>query len=384
MAGKLGLVVGGALMLVVAVAMLRPAAAGPREEETVTERITKVAASVEDAFESTWEKAFEASWREAFDDAVGDDVKSRFRDTFRASFEDTFKDAFEEAWAEAAEHMGRLEEIGSWTADGSFDAGKTRWEDTLTFEEDADGLSRIELSTVNGDVRFEGTDGDAIRIVASRVLRSTDEAKGAEYREEFRPILTRDGQTLIVKTHYHDEGEQTPRHVKEARMAYEEWLPARFEVAAKTVNGRVEIQGTHDDATLHTVNGELSFITDEDVSGGVHGKTVNGSITLDAPGLSDDSQLETVNGSIDVRAENAVAGLRAKTLNGSIDLTVPGDAAFDLYGKVGMHGSIVTPWGQPEKKRRRFGASYETSVNGGGGDVRLETFNGSVAVHTAD
>ena len=31
-----------------------------------------------------------------------------------------------------------------------------------------------------------------------------------------------------------------------------------------------------------------------------------------------------------------------------------------------------------------FGASYETSVNGGGKDVRLETFNGSVVVHAAD
>ncbi len=162
------------------------------------------------------------------------------------------------------------------------------------------------------------------------------------------------------------------------------WLPARFEVAAKTVNGRVAIEGTRDDATLHTVNGELSFVTDEDVSGGVHGKTVNGNITLEAPGLSEDSQLETVNGSIAVRSQNSVAGLRVKTLNGSIDITLPGDAAFDLYGKVGMHGSIDTPWGRPEKKKRMFGASYETSVNGGGEDVRLETFNGSVVVHTAD
>jgi hypothetical protein len=384
MARKLGLIVGGVIMLTVGAALLLPAAAGPRKEETVGDQITEALASVEDAFESTWDKAFEASWREAFDEGVGDDVKSRFRQTFRASFEDTFKEAFEEAWGEAAEHMEHLGEIGGWSADGSFDAGKTRWEDTLTFEEDAAGLSRIDLSTVNGDVRIEGTDGDTVRIVASRVVRSTDEVKGAAYREEFRPILARDDETLIVKTHYHDEGKQTPDHVKESKMSFEVWLPARFEVAAKTVNGRVDVEGTHDDATLHTVNGALSFVTDENVSGGVHGKTVNGSITVDAPGLSDDSQLETVNGSIAVKSENAIAGLRVKTLNGSIDLTVPGDAAFDLYGKVSMHGSIDTPWGRPEKKRRLFGASYETSVNGGGHDVRLETFNGSVAVHAAD
>jgi DUF4097 and DUF4098 domain-containing protein YvlB len=92
-----------------------------------------------------------------------------------------------------------------------------------------------------------------------------------------------------------------------------------------------------------------------------------------------------VNGSIEVTAGTRFGGgLSAKTLNGNVNLTVPGDAAFALHGKVGMHGSIRTAWGRPEGKRRMFGSSYETVVNGGGDDVRLETFNGAVEVDTAN
>jgi hypothetical protein len=383
--GAVGIVTGGIVMLTLVTAALIPAEAGPRAGEDLGAWITEAFSSVEEAFETTWEKAFEKSWRETFDEGIDDEVKSRFKETFRVSFEDTFKTAFEEAWGEAAEHVEHLEEHGAWNADGEFDADKTEWKDTLTFEEAADGLNALDLSTVNGAIDIQGVDDETVRIVAHRVVRSTDEAKGAVYREEFRPILTREDGTLVVKTHYHDNGKQTPKHIKEAKMAYEVRLPSRFVVAAKTVNGEVRVVGTRDDATLHTVNGTLTFETDESVSGGVHGKTVNGDITVRAAGLGDHSQLETVNGGIHVTAGGHFGGgLHAKTLNGDVNLTVPGDAAFDLRGKVGMHGSIRTAWGRPEGKRRMFGSSYETAVNGGGDDVRLETFNGSVEVDTAN
>ena len=385
---NVAIVTGGIVMLTLATTALIPAAAGPRVGEDLGEWIAEAFSSVEEAFETTWEKAFEKSWRETFDEGVDDEVKSRFKETFRVSFEDTFKSAFEEAWGEASDHIEHVEhlgDIGAWDADGEFDADRTEWKDTLTFEEAADGLNAIDLSTVNGGIEIEGTDDETVRIVARRVVRSTDEVKGAAYREEFRPILTREDGTLVVKTHYHDKGKQTPKHVKEAKMAYEVRLPSRFVVTAKTVNGEVTVTDTRDDATLHTVNGTLTFVTDESVSGGVHGKTVNGDIIVRAPGLGDHSALDTVNGSIEVTAGTRFGGgLNAKTLNGNVNLTVPGDAAFALHGKVGMHGSIRTAWGRPEGKRRMFGSSYETVVNGGGDDVRLETFNGAVEVDTAN
>lgn len=381
-----GIATGGVVMLALVTAAFIPAAAGTPSGEELGEWISGAFESVEGAFETTWEKAFEKSWRETFDENVDEEARERFREKFRTSFEETFKTAFSKAWTDEIEgHVERGDEIGAWKADGDFDADKIQWEDTLTFEGSADGLDGIDLNTVNGKVEIEGTDGEEIRIVAHRVVRSTDEAAGAAYREKFRPILTRQDGTLVVHTHYHDKGDATPKHVKEAKMAYDVWLPARFVVAAKTVNGAVEVKDTSGDATLHTVNGALTFDTDEAVSGGVHGKTVNGGITVYARGFGGDSELETVNGGIDVRARDHFGGgLRAKTLNGSIKLTAPDDAAFDLRGKVGMHGSIRTAWGRPEGKRRMFGSSYETSVNGGGESVHLETFNGAIEVDTAD
>ncbi|MEO2005620.1 MAG: hypothetical protein ABGY41_16165 [Candidatus Poribacteria bacterium] len=384
-----GIVTGGIIMSALATAAFIPAAAGPPMAESLGELVSGAFDSVEEAFDSTWEKAFDKSWRETFKEGVDEEARDRFRGKFRASFGDTFKAAFRQAWTEELEgeaaQMAHADEIGSWDADGTFDSDKIQWEDTLTFEESAEGLRAINLSTVNGKVEIDGTDGEEIRIVAHRVVRSTDQAGGAAYREQFRPILTKQDGTLVVHTHYHKKGEETPKHIKDAKMSYQVWLPSRFVVSAKTVNGTVEVKDTTGDATLHTVNGALTFVTDGAVSGGVHGKTVNGGIIVRAAGFADDSHLETVNGGIDVRAGVTFGGgLHAKTLNGSVKLSVPTDAAFDLSSKVGMHGSIRTAWGRPEQKRKMFGSSFETSVNGGGESVHLETFNGSVEVDTAD
>ena len=202
MKGAVGIVTGGIVMLTLVTAALIPAEAGPRAGEDLGAWITEAFSSVEEAFETTWEKAFEKSWRETFDEGIDDEVKSRFKETFRVSFEDTFKTAFEEAWGEAAEHVEHLEEHGAWNADGEFDADKTEWKDTLTFEEAADGLNALddELPVLLTELPLPQ---ELAGVLDAGIRRGTDEHGGrhpcgGNSRPDIRIARPRDGLLLIA------------------------------------------------------------------------------------------------------------------------------------------------------------------------------------------
>jgi hypothetical protein len=342
--------------------------------------------SFEEMFENTWNQAFEKSWNETFGDDFDEALRTRFREAFSAGFREAFRQMFDETQREASEDFDKEVSVDMRKEEETFhDGDQMGWKDELTFDESAADLDRLELETVNGDIKITGSDTDTIHIVASRTVRSTDEERGEAYREEFRPIIRRRGSTLVVETHRPEENKSRPRYIKEAKMAYEVSVPSRFGVEAKTVNGSVKVKETQDEASLHTVNGSIELTASKGLSGSACVKTVNGTIRVRAPHLTGKSDMETVNGKIEVTANELFeGGLRAKTLNGSIHVRVPHDAAFHLSAKAAMSGSIKTDWGEPGKSRRRFGKSYEANVNGGGEHVDLETFNGSIRVERVD
>jgi hypothetical protein len=342
--------------------------------------------SFEEMFKNTWSQAFEQSWRETFGDDFDEALRTRFKESFWNTFQESLKQALDEAWREASEDFDKEISAKMRKEEETFyDGDQMGWKDKLTFDEPAMDLDRLELETINGDIELTGSDTDTIHIVAFRVVRSTDEEKGEAYRKEFRPIIRRRGSTLVVETHHPEKKTSRPRYIKEAKMAYEVSLPARFEIQAKTVNGTVKVKETQNETFLHTVNGKIELTASEGLRGGVQAKTVNGEIRIRAPRLMDKIDMETVNGSIDVTASDVFGGkLHAKTLNGSIHLRVPRDAAFRLSAHASTSGSIQTDWGKPDKSRRWFGKSYEVDVNGGGEQVDLETFNGSIRVEQVD
>lgn len=342
--------------------------------------------SFEETFENTWNQTFERSWREAFGNDFDEAMKTRFRESFWNTFQKSFRQAFNEAWREASEDFDEEGLVNMQKEEETFrDGDEIGWKDKLNFDEPAAELNRLELETVNGGIEITGSDTDTVHIVAFRLVRSTDEEKGKAYREEFRPIVRREGNTLVIETHRPEGRKSRPKYIKEAKIAYDVSLPSHFEVQAKTVNGSVKVKDVQNEASLHTVNGNIDMGSAECLSGGFRAKTVNGGIRIHTPRLTSKSDMETVNGSIEATGSDVFeGGLRAKTLNGSIKLRVPHDAAFHLRAHAGISGSIQTDWGKPDKSRRLLGKSYEVDVNGGGDKVDLETLNGSISVEKVD
>jgi DUF4097 and DUF4098 domain-containing protein YvlB len=335
-------------------------------------------------------------------------------------------------------------ETGAWDAKSQkFDSRKTRWEDTLTFELDAQDVSIFDVVTPHGDVVIVGEDGaDAIRVSARRVVRSSDESKGATYREGFRPVARLDGNVLAVGVlRPEGEKERRPKHVKEAVVDFTIAVPRRLaeslddvrgpaihvrsghgDIVGKNVrpdmtslrtgHGDVAITEAAGDVDIHSGHGDLA-ITDSTVGhlnahtghGDVVSSAVRGAATVKSG--HGDIRLERVEGSVDAHTGHGDLSVEARggavTLNtGHGDVSILGHALDGLFAKTGngdldaeLHGdtgAIELRTGNGDISLEADAAAQVFAHTGRGdvsgeiagnvsGEVKLDTGHGDIAVH---
>ena len=143
---------------------------------------------------------------------------------------------------------------------------------------------------------------------------------------------------------------------------------------------------------LHCVNG--GNITVENVRGELEVENVNGGITLSR--ISGSAVAQTVNGDITVSFNKINPGkaMSMVTLNGDVDVTLPADTKATLKLKIDNQGEIysdfelalkTTSQKTVEDKRAHGGhyrVTYENAIfgtiNGGGQEITLKTFNGDI------
>ncbi|HSQ36080.1 MAG TPA: DUF4097 family beta strand repeat-containing protein [Candidatus Binatia bacterium] len=148
---------------------------------------------------------------------------------------------------------------------------------------------------------------------------------------------------------------------------------------------------------LHSVNNER--ITVENISGDIEVANVNGGITLAR--ISGTAVAQTVNGDVTatfIRLDGKKP-LSLITLNGDIDITLPAAAKADFKLKIDNHGEIFSDFelavqSKTEKTvedKRSQGGRYKVkidktvqgSINGGGQEITLKTFNGDILLRKA-
>jgi DUF4097 and DUF4098 domain-containing protein YvlB len=148
---------------------------------------------------------------------------------------------------------------------------------------------------------------------------------------------------------------------------------------------------------LHAVNG--GDVTVENVNGDIEAANVNGGIILSRIGGSVVAQ--TVNG--DVKAIltrlDGKNPLSLISLNGDVDITLPATAKADFKLKIDNQGEIYSDFelalqNKTEKTvedKRSHGGHYRVkidktvfgSINGGGQEITLKTFNGDILLRKA-
>jgi len=149
-------------------------------------------------------------------------------------------------------------------------------------------------------------------------------------------------------------------------------VPVQTSLKLKTVNGgRISVEGVSGDVEADNTNGSV-VITD--VSGSVVASSTNGKVqvSLDKVTPNKSMSFSSLNGTVDVTLPaDTKANLRMRTDNGEIW------SDFDVKVE-GGHAPKVDDQSEHGRRHIRIDRTVYGSINGGGPEIQLVTFNGSI------
>jgi hypothetical protein len=191
-------------------------------------------------------------------------------------------------------------------------------------------------------------------------------------------------------------------------------VPARATVCVKTTAASVEIEDVTGGVDVYTVSGDVRFagepqqlyaesmggeVSIEGSSSSIKAKTGKGPITF--RGTADDVTLKTVGGRIMVSGPTLKRGyfesvtgdivfdgalepggsVGFQTHSGRVEMTLPGDAGLDCLVTT-IEGELQVDFDVPESLVRdgTDGPAREFTIGGGGAQVKIQTFDGPVAI----
>jgi DUF4097 and DUF4098 domain-containing protein YvlB len=151
-----------------------------------------------------------------------------------------------------------------------------------------------------------------------------------------------------------------------------------------TVSGSVHVEETTGDVEASTVSGEITL---SDMSASVKAESVSGSVTAERLSGAELVNISTHSG--DIVYEGAVSPegrYTIETYSGAVSVTLPADAAFDFEcesfsGEI--RSDFKTVVGDTEESEHHA-HNIRGTVNGGGADVSITTFSGSMELRKAE
>ncbi|MGD2295270.1 MAG: DUF4097 family beta strand repeat-containing protein [Candidatus Aminicenantes bacterium] len=279
-----------------------------------------------------------------------------------------------------------------------------KFEKTLSIVRDG----KVIVGNVSGDIKVETWNKAQVQIDALKISRAATTARAKENVEQVNITISEENSTVRIKTEY----PKGPNKGLNVSVDYMLKIPVEAAINANTISGDVtcsgiggalkassksgdiivagakdgavcstisgdvEVENIDGDVDLHTVSGDVLA---DSVKGSVEADTVSGSVVLTNITMADQVEASTTSGS--VKYEGAISSdgyYSLKAHSGRVEFIVPADAAFDVEAKT-FSGSInsefeMTVIGKIDKK------SISGSINGGGAEVELKTFSGSVYI----
>jgi DUF4097 and DUF4098 domain-containing protein YvlB len=153
-------------------------------------------------------------------------------------------------------------------------------------------------------------------------------------------------------------------------------VPVNTSLDLKGTNGgHISVDGVNGEIDVNNLNGPIELTN---ISGSVTAHSLNGSVKVSMNRVDPGKQLSfsTLNGSIDVALPATLkANLKLKSDNGSIFTDF--DVKFD-----GSSSKPITESdnGKNGKFRVRFDKTIYGTINGGGPEVSIQSFNGRISI----
>jgi DUF4097 and DUF4098 domain-containing protein YvlB len=144
------------------------------------------------------------------------------------------------------------------------------------------------------------------------------------------------------------------------------------------VDYEIKVPGPARIEDLQNINGSIEI---EGVTGNVHANTVNG--RLIAEGLAADTSLTSVNGRVVATfvSVDQVNHASVQTVNGRVRITLPAAANAEVSAHT-VNGRIHTGPELTPIKHWPVGTDLRGKLGHGGAQLRAETVNGSIDIHT--
>jgi hypothetical protein len=220
----------------------------------------------------------------------------------------------------------------------------------------------IEIRGVNGGISAEAAGGNTVEVTAVKRAEDSDPAEvKIEVVESSRGVTICAVYPTPRRSRHEnhcgagDDYEMSTSD-NDVSVRFTVKVPRGVLLDAKTVNGDIRATGLTADAELNTVNGGIDVTT----SGVVEAETVNGRITAR------------------IGRADWTGTLGFKTVNGGISLTAPGDLSADLDASA-VNGGIdsdfpVTVNGRIDRQHLRG------RIGTGGRTLELDTVNGGIEI----
>lgn len=221
---------------------------------------------------------------------------------------------------------------------------------------------RVELRGIHGSIRAEPSSGREVEVTAVR--RTGNRGSAQDVRIE----TVRHGGGVTICALYmrmrlaphtcNPDAEWGGNNdgSSDVRVEWVVRVPRGVHFAGETLNGNVEARSMSGNASVSTVNGDV---------------TVSGAGEIDA---------STVNGAIRAVAEGATPrALRFHSVNGSILVQLPANFRARVRAS-SFNGSIATDYPLDVRRGGFNGRRVEGEIGGGGDILRLETLNGRIEI----
>ena len=216
-------------------------------------------------------------------------------------------------------------------------------------------VTRLDIREIDGTISVDGNSPGEVSMVAAIHARGVRPDPKKDYQGYFLTEL--DGGTLTIRTpHEHGVHFGWGRDV---RIDYELRVPPSVALELRTVNGRIETRA---------------------IAGQTAASTVNGEVDIEATG-SNEVAAKTVNGRVQARFLDDFHGARLGTVNGRVIAILPPSASF-LGDFTQVNGDFEAAFplnihSHPGSRR------VSGDVNGGRYALKITTVNGDIKINNA-
>lgn len=241
------------------------------------------------------------------------------------------------------------------------------------------------------EVRFRVNDDDA------RIEIDVPNGRNRKIRCDLIIMVPRNSSLNIetVSAPIEISGVEASSHRIESVSGKIELSDTKGNVNIETVSGGVTINDANSHAKIDTVSGSIKL---DGLAESVDAETVSGSVQI--LGVKEEVRVDAISGSVKIYGEN-VEDINVETVSGSVNFdgslssntevdihTISGSVTLKISGPLPgeydlrtASGSINCSFGPTVERRRGPGQTLRFELDERDGDVRIETFSGSINVH---